>query len=59
MGLIHESLHLLGRWRQAGEVVGGPANEGARVGGLAGRETFLRELRKDETVDGILRPRFR
>ena len=59
MGLIHESLHFLGRWRQAGEVVGGPADERARVGGLARRETFLRELRKDEAVDGILRPCFR
>ena len=52
--VFEKCLHLGGRRREAGEIVGDATEEGARVGGWSRRKFFRGELCEDEGVDGIL-----
>ena len=54
-----EGVDLLGGGRQAGERVGGAAQERGFVGGRRGRELRGVEFREDELINGIARPRRR
>jgi len=56
LAVADEGLHFLRRGREAGEVVGDAADEGAGVGGRVGLEALCFQLRQDEGVDRAADP---
>ena len=56
-GVGEEGLDVCFSRRQAGQVEGGPADEGAFVGDRVGRETSILKPGEDKGIDGRLNPR--